>query len=46
MSILKIIIVPLSLILSLFVWLCAGLLSFPASCSSWQAARSPCWLSP
>ena len=27
MSILKIILVPLSLILSLFVWLCAGLLS-------------------
>ena len=27
MSILKIILVPLSLILSMFVWLCAGLLS-------------------
>lgn len=27
MAILKIILVPLSLILSLFVWLCAGLLS-------------------
>ncbi len=46
MSILKIILVPLSLILSLFVWLCAGLLSCSASCSSWQAACSPCWLSP
>ena len=30
MSILKIILVPLSLILSLFVWLCAGLLSLLA----------------
>ena len=47
MFILKILFAPLSLILSLFVWLCAGL----RSCSGfvfkrWQADCSPCWLSP
>ena len=46
MSILKIILVPLSLILSLFVWLCAGLLSCSGFVFSWQVVCSPCWPSP
>ena len=46
MFILKILFAPLSLILSLFVWLCAGLLSCSGFVFKLQADCSPCWLSP
>ena len=46
MSILKIILVPLSLILSLFVWLCAGLLSCSGFVFKLASGCSPCWPSP